>query len=50
MMSLGRDDLAQFKSLRVIVSLGVCGAADIDLAAASQLGTSPAAPLTHEYK
>ena len=39
MMSLQRDDLEQFKSLRVIVSLGICGANNIDVTAASQLGT-----------
>ena len=38
-MSLQRDDLVQFKSLRVIVSLGICGAGNIDVIAASQLGT-----------
>ena len=39
-MSLERHDLMKFKSLRVIVSLGICGAGNIDVAAASQLGTS----------
>jgi len=37
-MSLQRDDLVKFKSLRVIVSLGICGLGNIDVTAASQLG------------
>ena len=37
-MSLQRDDLVKFKSLRVIISLGICGPHNIDVAAATQLG------------
>ena len=37
-MSLQREDLVKFKSLRVIISLGVCGPHNIDVAAATQLG------------
>ena len=37
-LSLEREDLLQFKSLRVIVSLGVCGSGNVDVATASQLG------------
>jgi len=40
-MSLQRDDLVKFKSLRIIVSLGVCGPGNVDVSAASQLGTCP---------
>jgi len=38
-MSLKRDDLVKFRSLRVIVSLGVCGLENIDVTAATQLGS-----------